>query len=320
MDERMVRVLNGTATELEQRQVERWRAESAAHEAEWREWAAVWELTAPDADGAPPAPTPESLVADAESRRRRSGARASRRALLRSPRMAWALAAAAVVALVAFGLERHGSPPAGPALTAVGSTEGADEVTTLDLSDGSTVRLGASSRLEFPSAPGRREVVLDGRAFFAVAHADTPFEVRTDAGRVVVRGTRFEVRTDGDGLRVVVVEGVVDVETARGRVRIAPGEVARVDGSGLTAVSTTEDVWSLLDWPGGLLVFQATPLAAVGAQLERRFGRPVRVSSAAAPLRVTAWFGNEPLAEVVEAVCLVAGVRCTVADTVVVGR
>ena len=38
----------------------------------------------------------------------------------------------------------------------------------------------------------RREVVLEGRAFFAVATDPVPFVVRTRLGQMTVRGTRFE--------------------------------------------------------------------------------------------------------------------------------
>jgi ferric-dicitrate binding protein FerR (iron transport regulator) len=73
-----------------------------------------------------------------------------------------------------------------------------------------------------------------------------------------------------------------------------------------------EDVWTLLEWPAGLLLFQATPLREVAGEIGRHFGRPVEVDSTVARRRVTAWFEDESLDEVVSAVCLVAGVKCEV--------
>ncbi|GMV07849.1 MAG: hypothetical protein AMXMBFR53_41240 [Gemmatimonadota bacterium] len=319
MDELILKVLSGNATDLELRQVERWRQEAPGNERAYRARKALWgALDAVSPDGAAPTPPPVgTIVAEAERRRRREGARARGRAALRSPWLAYGTAAAAVVALVALGLRGPRAPADDGALTPVASSSGPGSVTTMELSDGSLVRVAPATSVDFPVVRARREVVLQGRAFFAVAEGDVPFVVRTDRGVATVHGTRFEVMADDAGLRLVVVEGRVRLETEGGSADVDAGQVAWAEGAGAPRVVERADVWSLLDWDDGLLIYQATPLADVAGEVGRHFGRAVEVDAALSDRRVTAWFEDETLDEVVAAVCLVVGARCAVGDSLV---
>jgi len=320
MNDLIVKHLSGTATDIEERTLERWRAESPDNEAEYRSVEALWGLVGDDAaapNGAaaqPVPPDPAAIIGKAEARRGRSKARAGRRALMRSPWLGYAVAAAAVLALVIARMPFGGTADGVPLLAPVGSTASAGNIMTMSLSDGSVVRLADHTSISFPPSSEARDVVLQGRAFFAVAHGDEPFRVRTAMGDVTVHGTRFEVRTSEHELRVVVLEGVVEVANGTGtRVELHPGEVARIGPDGRPVVAA-EDVWSLLDWTGGLLVFQETPLADVAEEIGRHFGRSVSVDEGLRAVRVTAWFGDEGVDEVVSGVCLVAGASCDVTD------
>lgn len=321
MDELVLRYLAGTASDLEGRRVERWREESDDNARAFAELRAVWEASEVSLVDVPDPPAAQSLMDAAEERRRRGRARADRRAMLRSPWMGYGLAAAAVAALVFVVTGPRGEPAPAGILSPVESSMGAGDVVTMSLSDGSVVRVAGATTLEFPPDPEERRVMLEGRAFFAVAEGDAPFVVRTPSGEVTVHGTRFEVRADGEGMRVVVVDGRVAVSAEGGAVSLGPGEVAYVDAGARPRAVSLQDVWELLDWEGGLLVFQGTPLVDVAAELSRHFGVAVTVADpVAGERRITAWFGDEPLDEVMSAVCLVAGTPCSVqGDSVVVG-
>ena len=81
------------------------------------------------------------------------------------------------------------------------------------------------------------------------------------------------------------------------------------------------DVWDLLDWSGGLLIFQTTPLARVMEEVSAHFGVSVNLrDSVLASRTVTAWFEDETVEEVVGTVCQVVGASCTVGETVEVTR
>lgn len=250
---------------------------------------------------------------EAERRRGTSRSRAARRALLRSPWAGYGLAAAAVVVAAFVGLDAWKERARGHGLSPVESSAGEGEVVAMTLSDGTFVRLARGATLRFPAAEGRREVVLEGRAFFAVSRSGEPFLVRTPRGDVTVLGTRFQVKSNGEGLEVVVVEGLVEVAAPGGTARALADQVATVREGAAPVVTSVTDVWSRLDWPAGLLVFQGTPLATVAAELGRFYGVDVEVlDTSAGGLGITGSFQGEPLEAVVEAVCAVTGIRCEV--------
>lgn len=312
MDDAIAKVLAGEATDLDRRQLQNWRATSLQNERIYQTTRAVWrEASAPDEPVASPPPA-ASLINEAE--RRRSAAREGR-ARVRLPRSAWVRyglvgAAAVVVATVLHTADTGREPHLAP----LGSSANSANVVTMSLSDGSVVRLGAGSSVTFPATDGRREVALKGKAFFGVSHGDEPFVVRTAAGEVSVRGTRFEVSAAGEEMRVVVVEGTVSLRGRGDGVRVEAGQVGWVEGDAPPRVVEHDDVWSLLEWPGGLLIFESTPLEEVARELERRFQANVVIDDPElATRRITAWFDEEPLEEVVSAVCVVAGARCAVA-------
>lgn len=313
MEDLIVTVLGGEATELEIRRLDAWRAASPDHERVYAEMRRVWEVTAPrEHRPVPGPPALERIIEEAERRRSSVVSMAGWRARhLRS----WRFAAAAALVLLAVGITRM--PRGGDASYATGL----DEHRTVTLADGSIVRLGPASSLRVRGASSR-SVRLEGRAFFAVA-ADTarPFTVATPVGRAQVLGTRFEIASDADSLRLVVVEGRVALAASGTSVEVGRGEVSRVTAGSVPGEPEAADVWALLDWPNGLLVFQATPLDQVIEQLERHFGVPFSISDDdLAQRRVTAWFLDETLAEVVNTVCAVVGARCVVGDSVEVTR
>jgi transmembrane sensor len=196
---------------------------------------------------------------------------------------------------------------------------GPHEMVTTRLSDGTIVRLAPESRLSVTSLGATREVWLDGHAFFAVARdAGRRFVVRTRAGDAVVLGTRFDVQVEDSGMQVFVVEGRVAHQAAGQEVQVRAMEISRARAGHAPAVQPIADAAPLLNWLGGFLVFQATPLREVARELERRFAVTVRVADAKLEERtVTAWFTDEDLEQVVLIVCRAAGVRCLIRDTTV---
>ncbi|MDR3511827.1 MAG: FecR domain-containing protein [Caulobacteraceae bacterium] len=87
---------------------------------------------------------------------------------------------------------------------------------TAQLADGSTIWLNTDTRIRVRLGARQRQVALErGEAFFKVAHDQArPFVVAVDGRRVVVTGTQFDVRRQGEGVEVAVVEGHVRIERA----------------------------------------------------------------------------------------------------------
>lgn len=323
MDELIIKVLAGMATPAEEAQAARWRTESPENDAHFRVMEAIWAGTAPaPQEDVPPMPDAASLrtLANAEDGTGRGPAAApvtslaSRRpsSLLGSRRVGWATALAAGIAAIAlvagpWGRGAH-----------VASFEADDAgPRTITLQDGSVVKLAAGSRLEERSESETRTVALSGRAFFAVTHeADRPFVVRAAGSETRVVGTRFEVAEGDDGhVRVVVVEGRVTVSNRAGRVEVPAGSIARASEDEPPTAEASDDVFALLNWPEGLLVFQETPLAQVASEVGRYFQREVDVrGDALRSLRITALFEGQSFQQVVTALCDVSGAECRLTE------
>jgi transmembrane sensor len=314
MDELIVRHMNGETTDLEEHTLRRWRTESPDHERKYREVAGLWRLSSEGGGEVVGPPAVGSIVAEAERRRHAESLRTKRRKALRSPWLGYGLGAAAVLTLLTFMLVDREGDAGGSLLSPVESHASAGDVVTMSLSDGSVLRLAASTTVEFPRAEDRREVALAGRAFFAVASSPEPFVVHTALGDVTAHGTRFEVSVQQSEIRVVVVEGVVSLGRSDISAEVIAGQVAYLSEDTGVRVVSRDDVWSLLDWTGGLLLFQATPLSEVAEELERHFGLDVILAEELASLRITAWFADEGVEEVVSAICVVAGAECRIDD------
>ena len=80
---------------------------------------------------------------------------------------------------------------------------------------------------------------------------------------------------------------------------------------------TVEDAYALLDWPGGVLIFQATPLLQVTEEVGAQFDVVIELTDPALTRRtVTAWFENETLEEVIDSICLLVQAECRSVDGV----
>ncbi|HET9160787.1 MAG TPA: FecR domain-containing protein [Caulobacteraceae bacterium] len=99
---------------------------------------------------------------------------------------------------------------------------------TVSLPDGSVVTLNTDTVVRTRADGARRLVYLDkGQAFFKVAHDRRhPFVVNAAGRTVTALGTAFDVRLENGGLKVVLVEGKVRVES-KSRPLAQPSDIAR---------------------------------------------------------------------------------------------
>jgi transmembrane sensor len=230
----------------------------------------------------------------------------------------WLVAAAAV--LVALLDPWAGAAPG--VATPAEVVTGASELATVKLADGSVVRLAPSSRLQL-AVGAQREVTLEGRAFFAVASVPgEPFRVRTRTATAHVLGTRFELATEDDGVRLLVLEGRVSLDAPQNTVEVSAGEQSGVRDGAASPPTPLADRAAATAWMGRFLVFQATPLRDAAAEIERLYGSRIIVAdSALAGATVTATFTDRTAEDVVRVVCSVLGARCVPGEGVVtIGR
>lgn len=204
------------------------------------------------------------------------------------------LAAAASVAAFLFVLKPSPTSWSAPVTTATAETR------DITLPDGSSVVLGARSRIELAFTGDARRVRLsDGEAFFDVAHDPArPFFVEAPGALVRVVGTQFEVKAMPGQVRIVVARGLVDVTEDRAlpellgtaaphRLQVGQQILIAKMGPGKTVES--EAPKNPAAWRKGVLAYQEATLAEVIADANRYSAKPIRISdSSLAELRITA--------------------------------
>jgi len=191
----------------------------------------------------------------------------------------------------------------------------------LQLPDGTKVFLNAGSQLVYPEKfTGKtREVLLVGEAFFDVKHdKQHPFVVQTDAFRVRVLGTRFNlsVYPTDNVVETVLAEGKVSMEKNDAgifekAIELLPNQLASFNRTTKETNIKTVDTDNYILWTEGLLKFERTDLSRITKKLERYYN--VRFQYAEPLLGGLQISGklllNENLDEVCERVARAASVK-----------
>ncbi|OLE65264.1 MAG: hypothetical protein AUG74_12500, partial [Bacteroidetes bacterium 13_1_20CM_4_60_6] len=235
--------------------------------------------------------------------------------------LAGALAAAAVVVALIGG---SGLLRRAPRWSEYATT--AAQRMVVRLQDGTQVTIAPLSRVRYRGDYGtRRELYLDGEAYFQVAHdARRPLRVHTAQSVTEDLGTAFVVRAYADQVatEVVVAEGRVALSradtTAASRAPalvLEARDLGRLDPSGVAAVRRGVDIGRYLAWTRGVLAFDGTPLGDVVLTLGRWYNVEIRLAdSALAARRLTATFQNESIDLVLQRIALTVGLRVERAD------
>ena len=158
---------------------------------------------------------------------------------------------------------------------------GAHEQSTITLLDGSQVTLDVSSEIRVSFTQNERRIFLDsGHAYFSVAKdRQVPFVVQARDRDITALGTTFDVWDGTDQLRVVLIEGRVEVApaTRQNVITMAPGDVL-VQRGGRTMLDNIDNPASFASWRKGLLIFDDSRLADAVAEINRYTHRPIRLS------------------------------------------
>ena len=144
---------------------------------------------------------------------------------------------------------------------------------TVELNDGTRVRLNADSELRFPVkfVGNERKVFLKGEAYFDVRKDEEhPFVVRTRFGEVTVLGTAFNINAynDADACYTTLVYGKVNFSTPdQNTITLAPGEQAVASSRGIE--KRVVDVNEYIGWAQGVYVFNNKRLGDIMKTFER---------------------------------------------------
>lgn len=187
----------------------------------------------------------------------------------------------------------------------------------INLPDGTAVTLNASSSLRIANSFGddKREVYLDGEAFFDVKrNPQKPFIVHTGKIATQVLGTHFNVSAyqNDSNITVSLVQGKVQVDMNNDpskRIILDPGKqmtYSKTDHQAHVSDFMTEDITG---WKENKLVFNYDSWPDAAKKLSRWYGVPVQLKDTTLlRCKLKGTFDNIPLAKVMEQIRIVADV------------
>ena len=150
------------------------------------------------------------------------------------------------------------------------------QITTVTLSDGTTVHLNADSRIEYPAVfyGNERRVRLDGEAIFDVEHdASKPFVVETFRYDIRVLGTRFDVVAEEEEslFSTALLEGKVAlVDKADGRQYTMTENTVAVYADGGISLSELDSREDFL-WTEGIISAAGLPFDRLMEKFEKYY-------------------------------------------------
>lgn len=149
------------------------------------------------------------------------------------------------------------------------------------LSDGTKVTLNAESKIILPNVfqNDKREITLEGEAFFHVSHnPDRPFIINIGDAVIQVLGTSLDVRSypDDNSVQVVVEEGSVSLTSSKECVDdnalLSAGEMGELSiTTDRITTKKVDDFDLFLGWTKGFLKFKEAPMSKVAEDLERKY-------------------------------------------------
>jgi transmembrane sensor len=160
-------------------------------------------------------------------------------------------------------------------------TTGRGDQRSAELTDGTRIKLDATTRLSVSFDPFTRRIhMVNGEAEFDIGKDWRPFRLDAQKIQVLDRGTRFTVRERGGLVRVVLIQGQVELRDAgAGRLlaRLTPGQQATASGGEGVSIERA-DLFAALAWKDRRLVFRNVSLAAALEEVRAR--TPVEISLA----------------------------------------
>ena len=227
----------------------------------------------------------------------------------------WLVAASVAIALLLGGSYLLREP-----LLYVDHQTAFGEIRTLILPDGSRVTLNANTQLRLARwtfGKDTREVWLRGEAEFSVRHlrSNQPFRVYTPDGLTVrVLGTEFVVYSRGQGSKVALTEGSVQLQTTRPGLTkpltIKPGDVVTLSSQGQFTLQHQQTVATHTAWKDHQFIFDNTPLTNIAFQVAEQFGVTVDIpDTTLAQRRLGGMFRAQSAPELLEVVAQMLNAR-----------
>ncbi|KAA3440211.1 FecR family protein [Rufibacter hautae] len=169
---------------------------------------------------------------------------------------------------------------------------------TIQLEDGSSVVMRPGSKVSYlvPFAQNRRDIALEGEAFFQVAKdKDRPFVVKSGSIYTQALGTSFNIRYQpkDTAISVALATGVVKISKGEEKeeatlAQLVPGQQLVFNRKDQKHAVDTFKAQEVLGWKDGVLYFKQASLEEVVDRIENWYGVQIDVKGMG-PTSKKAW-------------------------------
>lgn len=150
----------------------------------------------------------------------------------------------------------------------------AGQRTNLTLPDSTVVWLNALTRMEYksPFNSNKREVFIDGEAYFEVKKNEKPFIVKSPKGSVEVFGTKFNIEdySTHDIYEATLMEGSIKISANGDLIDLIPGYKTSLINGKLETKSI--DDYDPYRWRDGLICFKNESFRNIMGEFEKYYG------------------------------------------------
>ncbi len=189
----------------------------------------------------------------------------------------------------------------------------------LHLIDGSVVYINSDTKISYPKkfAADKREIYLDGEAFFEVSHdSERPFIVHTGTLDIKVLGTSFNVNTFENRITVTLASGKVHIQNTNPSINysslgvLKPNQQFVFDKADNSIKVNEVNVRPYIAWTKKQLIFYEEPISSVVKKLEKWYDVEFQFETIEIKNCIfTGTFDNEPLQLVLESLHNVADIN-----------
>lgn len=187
-----------------------------------------------------------------------------------------------------------------------------NQVKEIRLPDSTIVTLAPASsiRYEANTFPGKRDIEMQGKAFFQVKrNPQFPFSVKNDRAIVKVLGTKFQLAHTDSVTSVWVQSGKISfscIESQKSLI-LTQGMGAILTPNTLIPKRIEQKMPNITAWQSGYFVYDNTPLEMVLRELSQYYG--VKLSAAEKSKSLTGRFPTDNLDEIIEIIESTLGIK-----------
>lgn len=146
--------------------------------------------------------------------------------------------------------------------------------TRIELGDGTKVWVNSGSRISYPVpfAAAKREVTLEGEAYFDVSHnPERPFVVHAKSVDVSVLGTAFGINTFGNQVSTALERGKVSLQASGQSLVLLPGELGVYRAESKSLSKAEADLRLYTAWKDRDIYFSENTLEEITSRLSREY-------------------------------------------------